>query len=167
MWLPGDWNKTYTRARAVLDEIDARWIGFLIRFDLGRQKELLAKLGMEGVMYRALPVFLMLAIVLALAFLYFFEAQRREPVSDEEALYLQFLRSLKRLKIEKKAAEGPRELLERLGREHPEVAACVEPVLTELTVIRFGGKALERQNRDQLRQKMRSLKKLSIKTASR
>ena len=47
----------------------------------------LAKLGMEDSLFRALPVFLLLAIALILAILYFIEARRREPIPLDEKFW--------------------------------------------------------------------------------
>lgn len=162
-----DWNTVYFKSRALLDEVDARWTGFLIGFDLGRQKELLARLGMEGVMYRALPVFLILAIVLALSLIYFFEAQKKESLSDEDLLYRQLLNELKRRHLVKEKTEGPKAYFERLRQAFPEVANEIEPTLTHLTEIRYGRTRLEPTDRQRLKLQIRRIKKLSIKSATR
>ena len=44
-WLGGEWARGYFKTRAVFDEVDAAWTGFLLRFDLARQKELLNRPG--------------------------------------------------------------------------------------------------------------------------
>lgn len=156
-WMPGDWSKVYERARALFDEVDANWTGFLLRFDLAKQKELLAKLGMEGVLFRALPVFLILAVVLILSILYYFEAQRREPLTPEESLYRLFLRALKRRKVERLPHEGPLQLMTRIESERPELSPKIRPVLAELVELRFGRQRLTPKLKSELRSQIRAL----------
>ncbi|MBX3021288.1 MAG: DUF3488 domain-containing transglutaminase family protein [Bdellovibrionales bacterium] len=157
-WIPKSILKLFENGRTVFDEIDASWSGFLLRFDLAKQKELLEKLGMEGVLYRALPVFLILAIVLILAVLYYFEAQRREPVSPEESLYRLFLRRLKGWRLEKRANEGPMDLLKRIESANPEFGAEVRPILDELIQVRFAGRKLEARRHNALRSAIKKLR---------
>jgi transglutaminase-like putative cysteine protease len=159
-WLPTGWNRAYFRSRALLDEIDARWIGFLIRFDLARQQELLAHFGMEGVLFRALPVFLFLAVVLVLAFLYFFEAQRREPLNDIDKLNVLLLQALRRWRIDRLPSEGPTQFFARIQKLQPQLSAHVEPLMAEIAEIRFGTRRLSPSERADLRRRLLHLKKL-------
>lgn len=145
------------KGRALFDEIDANWTGFLLRFDLARQKELLAKFGMEGVLFRALPLFLVLAIVLMLAVLYYLEASRREVLSEDEALYRRLDRKLKRWKLERRPQEGPLLWLERVRATRPTLAAQVEPLLMAFTRVRYGGEPLDPAARKTLRAAIRRL----------
>lgn len=147
------------KGRALFDEFDARWTGFLVRFDLAKQQELLAHFGMEGVLFRALPVFLILAIVLVLAFLYFIEAQGRPPRSEADALYHHLVKRLRRLKIMKLPGEGPLRLLDRVARESPALVSVVEPLVSELNRVRYGRTQLTRARRRALRQQIRRLRR--------
>lgn len=157
-WLPGTWARQYFRLRAFADELDASWTGFLLRFDLARQKELLAKLGMEEVMIRALLVFLVLSAGLFLAVLYFFEAQKSESLSVEEKIYRQLLRKLKRKwNLQKAANEGPLTLMKRIESQSPELAPQVEPILGRLILARFGNTPLTAANAKSLRREIGKL----------
>lgn len=163
-WLPKwlmDSNSAYFRMRAVVDEFEASWIGFLVRFDLARQKEILAKFGMEETLFRALPVFLLLALVLILSVLYFIEAQRREKLSREERLYRELLQTLKKWKIERLPNDGPLTLMEKVRRERPRLAEPLAPVMEGLIAARFGPKPLSRTEFDALAKDVRKLRKLS------
>lgn len=156
-WVPGDWAKVYLRSRAFVDEVEAAWISALLRFDLSKQKELLAKLGMEAVLFRALPVFLILAIILMLAVMYFLEAQGREPLSVEEGLYRQLLRALKRFKVSKSPNEGPVALFHKIEQQSPELAEDVEPIMDALMQARFGGRKMTGKEARQVRKWIRAL----------
>ncbi len=156
-WVPSDWAKVYTKGRAFVDEVEAAWISALLRFDLSRQKELLAKLGMEEVLFRALPVFLILAVILMLALLYFLEAQGREPLSPEERLYRQFIRVLRRWKITKDYSEGPLTLYRRIEEKNPDLAEHIEPVLGALIEARFGREPMTGKEIRRLRKQIRAL----------
>lgn len=160
-WL-GDQKNAYFKVRAMVDEIEARWIGFLLRFDLAAQKELLAKFGMEETIFRALPVFLMLALVLVLAVLYFLEAQRREHLNPEERLYRDLLKALRRWKIEKQPHEGPLTLMDKVRARHPQLAERVAPLLETLILARFAGHVLSAPERERLHLQLRAIRKLSI-----
>ena len=165
-WLPEwlmDSNNAYYRMRAVVDEFEASWIGFLVRFDLARQKELLAKFGMEETLFRALPVFLLLALVLILAVLYFFEAQRREKLEQEERIYQEMLLTLKKWKIERLPSDGPLTLMDKVRARHPSIADQVEPVMEGLILARFGAAKLDREQMDSLSRAVRALRKLSVR----
>lgn len=137
-WFPSGALSSYFRARAFIDELDASWTVFLLRFDLARQKELLAKLGMEEVLFRALPVFLILGLILMMAIFYFLEAQRPEPLSVEEKLYREFLKRLKQRKLNKLQHEGALTFLKRIESESPDLAQKTTPILNNLIEARFG-----------------------------
>lgn len=168
-WLPKwlmDSNATYRRVRAMVDEVEASWIGFLLRFDLARQKELLAKFGMEETLYRALPVFLLLGLALVAALLYFFEAQRREPLPLEDRLYRDLTKALAKWNIDPTPADGPLNLMEKVRARHPQLTDKVAPPLERLVLARFGGRELTAQEARIVAQQVRRLKKLSIKDAT-
>jgi hypothetical protein len=141
-----------------VDQVDAMWVGFLLRFDLARQKELLAKFGMEAAAFQALPVFLLLAIILILAVLYFIEAQRRERLDPEDRLYRDLIKALKRLEITKEANEGPLSLMAKIRAGNPGFSERVAEVLEPLIWARYGDRALTRAEFQTLRRKIRSLK---------
>lgn len=156
------WRKT----QWIFDEVEARWIGFLIRFDLAQQKEFLAKLGMEGVWMRALLVFLTLSLLLAFAVLYFVEAQRSEKLAESERLYLLFLRIMRRHGFKKAAHEGPMALMQRLENEDPDFAAQVRPVVESLVFVRFSRAKGSAEEWKELRKSIRGLRRLRL-TAQR
>lgn len=167
-WLP-KWamgqREAYLKFRALVDEVEANWIGFLVRFDLNKQKELLAKFGMEETLFSALPVFLLLAIALTMAVLYFLEAQRREPLTIEERLYRDLLKVLrKRWKIDRRANEGPAALFARIRTQNPGLAGLVEPLMETLILARFAGRKLTPDKSHQAAKQLRGLRKLSIKS---
>jgi len=169
-WLPSwliDSNRAYRRMRALVDEVEASWIGFLLRFDLARQKELLAKFGMEETLFRALPVFLLLAVALILSVLYFLEAQRREVLTTEERLYRDVIASLKKFKIERTPADGPLTLMNKVRGTSPLLAEKVAPILETLILARFGGHKLTHEEGQNLARQVRQFRKLHSKSASR
>jgi protein-glutamine gamma-glutamyltransferase len=153
-----NWS-AYYQFRSVIDEVDAAWVGFLLRFDLARQKELLSRFGMEAAVFRALPVFLLLAIVLTLAFLYFLEAQRREKLSREERLYRELLKTVQReTGFERRLSEGPVAWFERLQAEQPGIAPAVEPILEPLILARFGSGPIEKRAIDDVARQLKKLR---------
>ena len=156
-WLPEGWGRAYFRVRTVVDEVEASWAVFLLRFDLARQKELLALLGMEEVLIRALIVFLLLAVGFFLSLLYFFEAQKREPLTVEEKIYRQLLRKLRKWKVEKSVNEGPLTLMNNLRSATPELAPKVEPILSRLILARFGNSPLSSSAAKTLARQVRAL----------
>ena len=106
-----------------------------------------------------LPVFLVLAVVLVLAVLYFIEAQGREQLSTEELLYRKFLRALKAFKLVKMHNEGPLALMSRIEDYNADLAARSHPILAALTEARFGSKNLSRTAAAEIARKIRSLTK--------
>ncbi|MGZ3723144.1 MAG: transglutaminase family protein [Bdellovibrionales bacterium] len=161
-WMPAGWFRTYLKSRAFMDEVEANWTGFLLRFDLARQKELLAKLGMEEVLFRALGVFLLLSVGLILAVLYFFEAQRKEPLSPDEKIYRQLLNVLKKWNIHKTPQEGPLTLMAKIRAMNASLAEQVEPILAPLVRVRYGQGILSHTNVNELRKRLRLLRKFKI-----
>lgn len=159
-WVPSDWARAYMKARAFVDEIEATWISALLRFDLAKQRELLAKLGMEAVLFRALPVFLILAVILMLAVLYFLEAQGRERLSPEERLYRHFLGVLKRFKVTKSIYEGPLTLMTRIESRDAKLAEQALPILNSLIEARFGIKRLSGSEARRIKKQIRILSSL-------
>jgi protein-glutamine gamma-glutamyltransferase len=158
-WMPGGWVRPYLRSRAFIDEVEANWTGFLLHFDLARQKELLAKFGMEETLFRALAVFLILSAGLILAVLYFFEAQRREPLTEDEKIYRQLIAVLRKWKIEKLPQEGPLTLLTKVQMIRPDRAAEVESILQPLILSRFGQEVLTEKTLVFLRQRLKWLRR--------
>lgn len=112
---------------------------------------------MEGVLFRALPVFLILSVALVLAVLYFLESQRREPLTLEERLYRSLLQRLKKFKIEKAANEGPSTLLNRIQKEHQGLAVRAEPIVAALIEARYGRASLTPAEARQIRKLINSL----------
>lgn len=159
-WMPGDWTKYYFRTRALMDEIEARWTGFLLHFDLARQRELLSKLGVEDVLFRALPVFLVLSLAFVMALMYFFEAQKREPLSRDERLYVEFIKLLRRWKIQRHPNEGPLQLFHRLESAHPARAGAAAGVFRMLVLARYGRQKLSAEMIEKLRTQLRALRRL-------
>lgn len=151
----------YYKFRALIDEVDARWVGFLLRFDLARQRELLSQFGMEAAVFRALPVFLLLAIVLILAVLYFIEAQRREVLSRQDKLYRAFLKTLTKINLEKNPAEGPIDLMERIRKSRPDLVDSVEPILEPLILARFGGQEFSKAAGDDVARHLKKFRSLA------
>lgn len=160
----GELAKYWRRTQWIFDEVEARWIGFLIRFDLAQQKELLAKLGMEEVLIRALLVFLTMALMLAFAVLYFIEAQRSEKLPEAEKLYLLFLRAMRRHGFKKAPHEGPMALMQRLESENPQLAEKARPVLETLVSARFSLAKSTPEEWKELRKSIRSLRRLRLST---
>lgn len=157
-------GKAYlARFRALMDEIEANWVGFLLRFDLAAQKDLLKKFGMEETIFRALPVFLVLAIVLILAVIYFIEAQTRVPMSKEDRLFRDLISALKRFRIEREKSEGPLKLMDKVRARGSVLEAAVEPILTKIVWARYAGYGMSNPEADRLKKEIRRLKKLSIK----
>jgi transglutaminase-like putative cysteine protease len=158
LWVPQGWLRTYLHARTFADEIDANWTGFLLRFDLARQKEILAKLGVEGALFRALFVFLLLSIGLILAVLYFLEAQRREPLTPDEKIYRRLLKTLKKWRIYKTPQEGPLALLAKIENLNPKLALQVEPILIRLIEARYGRGTLSAAHVKSLKSQIQKLR---------
>ena len=156
------WFQAQPDARAFVDEVEASWIGFLLHFDLARQRELLARLGLDDVIFRILPALLFFVLVLLLSVFYFFETRRREPLSPDEKLYRQLLRQLKRWNVQKSAEEGPLTLMAKAEAIHPKLAEELSPILETLILVRFGGRQLSAQALETLKKQMQGLKKLSI-----
>lgn len=136
-WVPQDLAKVFLKGRALFDDVEATWMSFLMRFDLARQRQILQRLGMEEVIFRALPVFLVLVIALFAAILYFFEAQRRTPLNAEGRVYRDFVRMLRRRKIYRQPNEGLQSLLDRIERENAEIALQLRPIFASVIALRF------------------------------
>jgi len=150
------WAPTWIyRAQAVFDDVEAAWIGFLIRFDLSFQKEILSRMHMDAVLFRALPVFLILGLMLSLAILYFLEMRKREARRPMDQLYRDLLRSLRRRGFLTHAHEGPMDLIARLRTQRPELAARFEPLLAEVTLGRYANVQLNSKEVSRLRRKIK------------
>ena len=115
---------------------------------------------MEEVLFRALPVFLLLGIALILAFLYFLEAQRRETLPVEDRIYRQLLRVLARFQIQRGVSEGPGTLMLRIEAERPKLSPQILPILSKITAARFGRSKLSAKEAADLRRKIRQIKKV-------
>ncbi len=159
-WTSHYWSRLRLRSRALFDQIDATWTGFLLGFDLAWQRDMLSKVGMDGDLFRALPVFLILGLALFLAILYFFEAQRREPIAEDEKLYRKLQNILRRQGIVRAPFEGPLALLGKAEAKNPELAKAVEPILAPLIRARFGRDPLSAESIQQIKRDLRGLGRL-------
>ncbi len=157
-WVPVRWVRSYFQLRAVVDEVDASWTSFLLGFDLGWQRSLLAKLGMDGAMFRALPVFLVLSLLLMLSILYFFQAQRREILRPEEKLYRKLVKILKGHGVVKFANEGPQTLRLKVAQQRPDLLESLDLALRPLTQLRYGGDELVPEVRHQILTALKTLR---------
>ena len=118
---------------------------------------------MEGVLFRALPVFLVLGLILLLSILYFFEAQRREPMSEEQKLFVLLLQQGRRWRLSKRPNEGPTNWLARIEAEQPQLAPVLRPLFADLISIRYGHQPLTPQLKADLRLRLRRLRGLKIR----
>lgn len=143
-WAPKEIWATYLRTRALIDEVDASWTGFLLRFDLAKQKELLARMGMEGVLFRALWVFLILALCLILALLYFVEARSREKLTREERLYRRFRKMLWSLRLIQGENEGLATIQTRVAQHDPQLFSELQPLFEIFVRTRYAGQIADK-----------------------
>jgi hypothetical protein len=151
----------FLRFRAFLDEVEASWVGFLLHFDLSRQKELLRALGMEEALFRALPVFLALAVVFLLTVLYFVQSRRTDPLSADEKIYRQLQRQLaQRWRIRKLPSEGPLALMAKVEARDPRLAVVVEPILEALIETRYRSQPLTHKAIELMRLRLKLLRKM-------
>ncbi|MBK1690574.1 transglutaminase TgpA family protein [Ectothiorhodospira mobilis] len=122
------------------DSLNYYWNGWVLAFGPERQRELLARLGLDGADWRALVGLMTVATGLVLTlFAGLFLWRNRLPVKDPLGrLQARFDRRLARLGLPRPPHEPLPDFARRVGRERPDLAGPVTGFAEEYTRLRYG-----------------------------
>jgi len=112
------------------DGVENRWNRWVLGFDASDQQKLLQALGWVGNQNLRLWGLVVLSLALSLVAIKLVQHWRAQPKrSPQQRVWLTFLKQLQRRGVEIISSESPRALLQRLHRQHPELA----PLAAEFT----------------------------------
>ncbi len=122
------------RIRLRWDDLNNRWNLFVLGFDRERQRDLMAKLGIEDADYGTLVALLVASLGVVMAVLAAWIVRQARPASARDAaarLYARLQRRLTALGVApRRPAEGPRDYRLRAENEAPEFAERIRSFMT-------------------------------------
>ncbi len=140
------------------DRAQLRWLQGVVDFDSRSQERSAGWLGERLILIgRWLGKVGALLLAGALPLLLFAWWSARPPRDQTRELERALWRALAVAGVERHAAETAEELLERLGREDPELARRASPLFARLGAARFGARPLGREERAALRRRITGL----------
>ncbi len=135
-WAEGVWRD----ARLAFDAVQNGWQRWVLGYDLRRQRELLAALGLGGL--NAARLLGVLALIVALLFgAYLIVTRPRAPSLDPVSrTYRKFCRRLARLGLVRAPHEGALDYAERSAAARPDLAAELRTISNEYLQLRYRGR---------------------------
>ncbi len=125
-------------ARLAFDTAQSAWQRWVLSYDAGRQRELLARLGLGEL--RGARLIGLLAMLVALVIGVYVLISRPRPARLDEAqrLYLRLCRKLARAGIARAAHEPPLDFLGRVLRARPDLGRSLQPLVQVYLQQRYG-----------------------------
>lgn len=125
-------------ARLAFDTVQSAWQRWVLSYDAGRQRELLARVGLGGV-HGARLIGLLALLVATVIAVYVLMTRPRPPRLDAaQRLYLRLCRKLARAGIARAAHEGPLDFLGRVVRARPDLGPALQPIIHIYLQHRYG-----------------------------
>ncbi|MCW8857077.1 MAG: DUF3488 and transglutaminase-like domain-containing protein [Kangiella sp.] len=131
-------------ARSLLEKISLRWDAMqsfwnetVMGYDRDIQLNWLSKLGINNDQWRYLGYALLATILFTGAGFGLWILGQAKSRDKVESAYRQFQTILAKQGVELKLSEGPKDLLNRIKQEHPELYAKVVPVIKHYIAIRY------------------------------
>jgi hypothetical protein len=106
--------KRFYAVQMFIDQVDANWSMFLLKYDYSYQKELLRGLGLKRVTRWMMFGFSAVALSLFVLIIYLFLNRNRTPKDPLDKVYQKMEVKLGRLGLEKEPEEGPLDFAKRL-----------------------------------------------------
>ncbi len=125
------------RLRQTLDAVQAGWNAWVLGYGPERQREALARVGLDASSTGSLVLALTVAVAALLALLgawMFVRRGHRDPV---HAAYLRFCARLARRGLARRAGEGPRDFARRVAARRPDLAPAVNAITERYVALRY------------------------------
>jgi transglutaminase-like putative cysteine protease len=134
-------------ARLLWDNVNALWNDAIVGFSADDQQEMLESLGFERPDWRHLGTLLGIGLAAGLALLSAWLAWEFRPRQADPALraYRRFTARLARRGVERAPHEAPRDFLQRVLAERPDLAAQATPITELYLRLRYGPVPDERE----------------------
>ena len=132
-------NNLLNRLRMAWDSVGYYWDAWVLGFGPERQAELLARLGLERLGWRALILLLVAGVLGSMLLLMWLSLRRsRTPPAPLAGLERDLRRRLARLGVAPRPGEGLLALQRRLEREAPALAQQTRALVQRLLALRYG-----------------------------
>jgi transglutaminase-like putative cysteine protease len=134
-----DWLEELRRdSRLALDTAQSAWQRWVLGYDAGRQRELLARLGFGDVHGARLIGLLALLVAAVIAVYVVVTRPHPPPVDAVQRLYLVVCRRLERAGWARAAHEGPADFFARVGRARPDLSQDLPELADHYLRLRYG-----------------------------
>ncbi len=140
--------------RVLADTVNAAWQNWVLDFSAQDQLMLLEQIGFGAWKEYGLAILMLITVALTLGLTVLGLLRQRPLLTPLEAHYMCFCRRLARVGLVRQTYEGPRDFGQRVVKERPELAECVNRFLAVYIPARFGAQTSD-QLVNQLAQLMR------------
>lgn len=127
--------------RANLDALTNQWNQWVLGYDNERQFALLTRLGIQGITWQKLVLYLLAGVTLLVAIFTLFFLRRLRPQRPDpvQTVYLSFCKRLARAGITRAPHEGPQDFSARAAALRPQHATAIRDITTRYLALRYGG----------------------------
>jgi len=138
---PASWGKfspgMIDSMQLMWDTINNNWQSMVIDFDAGAQHELFADLGFPNLTMAELAKALIVFAILVMMTMALLLLRKRTRLDKVALSYNKLNRKLSRLGFTRKPTEGPKDYLQRVIAERPDLESKLKPILELYLSIRF------------------------------
>ncbi|MBX2847131.1 MAG: DUF3488 and transglutaminase-like domain-containing protein [Acidiferrobacterales bacterium] len=137
-------DRYYRMLRDSWNNVGYQWKKWVVDYDADTQRELLAKLGINGSNRYGVLVLIMFASIGAILLFYFWRLMPK-PIqrSKEQQLYLKFVNRLKNKELSKSPADTPLEFAQKAIQRYPEKQKEILEITNAYVQLRYGKSPFE------------------------
>ncbi|NQZ00891.1 MAG: DUF3488 domain-containing transglutaminase family protein [Bdellovibrionales bacterium] len=153
--------KRFYAIQMFIDQVDANWSMFLLKYDYSYQKEWLRKLGLKRVTRWMMLALSAVALSIFVLLIYLFLNRKRVPKDPLAKIYQRVNSQLGKLGVERRRGEGPLDFAKRVEAEGIEPREQVADFFASYIELKYGPQGESTQA--QLKELSKSIEGLKLK----
>jgi transglutaminase-like putative cysteine protease len=135
---PRGFDQFLKRMEHSLENFGYQWSKWVVNYDADRQRELLAKIGLNPNNATLFLSAIVIAIITCFSFIYFLMMRpKAPPLSALQKDYLKFIKKLEDKDFKKMASDTPSKFAERAKQKYPSVDAKIDQVMEAYSTLRY------------------------------
>lgn len=150
--------KQYFAMMMIMDQIDASWSNFLLKYDFEYQKKILRQMGLSTSARWLLGGLSALFLVLFLGLLLVIFSRQRSKGDRITEIYWRLLKKIHRAGVTKEPSEGPADFADRVLRAFPSSRQELQIVFLDILKYRYSGTPVTNEQLAGLKARVRRLK---------
>jgi len=127
--------------RNAWDAFNNGWNQWVLDYDPARQRQLLSRLGLEGIHWHGMTILMVLIIAVLLLSYAAWMFLHRGVVDPAQRIYLRFCKRLARHGLPRHPSEGPLNYAARMGVARPDLAVDIQTIIELYVQIRYHSQA--------------------------